>query len=67
MDKGLFDLCVSISTHFNIAVTTKLHRLMRHVDRHIGLLSCLRRGSSDDIEMAHKEFKSVYDSAKKTA
>lgn len=43
-----------------VDVSTKLHRLMRHVHSHLIHLGCLRRGSSEKNEMAHKDFKSLY-------
>lgn len=54
-----------MSRLFNTDVTTKLHRLILHIDLHLILLGCLRRGSSEEIEMAHKEFKSVYQNTNK--
>lgn len=41
-------------------IFTMLNRLMCHVDRHLILLSYLRRGSSKENEMARKEFKPLY-------
>lgn len=61
----MFKFGASISLLFHIDVTTKLHRLMRHVDRHLVLLGCLRRGSSEENEMAHKQFKTVYSQTNK--
>lgn len=49
----------SISKLLHEVVTTKLHRLMRHIVRHLILLVCLRRGSSDENEMHHEQFKRI--------
>lgn len=38
-------------------VSTKLHRLMHHIDHHLVYLDCIRRGSSVDNDMEHTEFK----------
>lgn len=43
----------------------KLHRLMRHVHHHLVHLECLRRGSSEVNQMAHKEFKYLYNGRNK--
>lgn len=56
----LFEFGSSMSRLFNIDVTTKRHRLMQHVDRHLILLGCPRRGSPEKNEMAHNHIKSVY-------
>lgn len=45
---------------FNIDATTKLHRLMRHVFNHIVAFGCVRRGSSEENEQLHKQYKQLY-------
>lgn len=56
----LFSFGVLFTSVTAVDVSTKLHRVMRHVDSHLLQHVCLRRGSSEDNEMAHKEFKSLY-------
>lgn len=55
-----FDFGVSFCRLFNTNVTTKLNSLRSHVDHHLILLGCLRRTSSEENEMDHKQIKSVY-------
>lgn len=56
----MFDFGLQMSDLFNVDVSMKLHSLMRHVDDHLTHLGCIRRGSSEENEMAHKEFKMLY-------
>lgn len=54
-----FAFGVLMCTLFYVYVSTELHRLMRHIYYHLCHLGCLRRGSSEENEMHHKEFKSI--------
>lgn len=56
----MFDFGVSFCDLFKVDVSTELHRLMRHVHNHLIHLGCLRRGSSDENEVEHKELKCLY-------
>lgn len=56
----LFKFGVSLPRFFSADITTKLHRLMRHVERHLVLLGCLRRGCSEENVIEGKAFKAVY-------
>lgn len=55
-----FQFGLLMSRTFRVDVSTKLHRFMRHVDTHLVHLGCIRRGSSEENEMVHKEFKALY-------
>lgn len=61
--RHFFDFGVLISTVFNVDLTTKLHRLMRHIDSQLLKLGCLRHGSSEEKEMKHKTFKYLYNNS----
>lgn len=56
----LFNFGAQISDLFQVEVNAKMHRVMRHVHHHLVHIGCIRRGSSEENEMAHKQFKSVY-------
>lgn len=56
----MFKCGSEMTTLFNIDVTTKMHRLMRHADHHLIHLGCIRRCSSEQNEMVHKEVKIIY-------
>lgn len=50
---------------FKVDVTTKLHRLMSHIDNHLIHLRWIRRVSSDENEMLHEKFKYLYNTNNK--
>lgn len=45
---------------FRVDISTKFHLLMRHIGHHLLFLGCIRRGSSEENEIAYKEFKLLY-------
>lgn len=60
----MFQFGVLFSHLFKVDVSTKLHCLTRHKHHHLVHLGCIRCGSPEDNEMAHKEFKCLYNGAK---
>lgn len=61
----LFRFGVQVSDMFKVYITTKMKRLMRHVHNHLFHLRFIRRGSSEENEIAHKQFKIMYNVTKK--
>lgn len=55
----LFDFGSQFASVFKVDISTKLHRVMRHFKNHLINLGCLRRGSSEENEMRHKDFKAI--------
>lgn len=55
--KFLFTVGSSMVDVFNVDVTTKLHRTMRHVKDHLLHHGCIRRGSTEENEYENKKFK----------
>lgn len=49
-----------LSESFKISVSTKLHRFMRHVWKHIRLFRYARRGDTDSNDILHKAKKAAY-------
>lgn len=56
----LFSFGKYMASLFGVDITTKLHRIMRHVRDHIIMLGCINRGSAEDNEIMHKVFKNGY-------
>lgn len=54
-----------MARNFNLHITTKLHRLMRHVCNHFLFLGCLRRGSSEANEKLNKRVKENFNNTNK--
>lgn len=50
----LLGFSVAMKSIFNVNVTTKMHRLMRHIDQYLFFLGCIRHRSSEENEMVHK-------------
>lgn len=61
----LFTFCKTMVSLFKVDVSTKLHRTMRHVIDHVTSMGCIRRGSSEENEMIHKEFKCLFTATNK--
>lgn len=61
----LFAFGVSLATLFETAVTTKMHRMIRHVHFHVILLGSFRRVSFQENEMEHEEFKFILNTTNK--
>lgn len=59
LQSTLFDFGSTFAAVFRVDISTKLHRLMRHVKHHIVHLGCLRRCSSEENEESYKQFKSI--------
>lgn len=58
--KFLFEFGTTMASTFHIDVATKIHRLMMHVSHHLKYMGCVYRGSSQEKETLHKQFKSGY-------
>lgn len=61
----MFQFVVLFSQLFEVDVSTKLHHLTRHVHDHLIRLGCIRRGLSEENEMAHKELKCFFNCTNK--
>lgn len=56
----IFRFGVSLAELLKVNVSIKLYLLMRKVDQTLTHFGCIRRGSSEENEMAHKQLKSLY-------
>lgn len=61
----MFQFGAYMSDLFNLDISTNLHGLMRHVNHHLIHLGCIRHGSSEQNEMAHKQYKILYNTTQK--
>lgn len=62
----MFDFSVSFCDLFKVDVSTRFHFLMRNFHHHLIYLGCLRRGPSEENEIAHKDFNFIYNGTKNT-
>lgn len=56
----IFDFGRQMSMTFDKDVTTKLHRLMRHVKDQLSMHGCIRRSSTEENEHEHIKHKKAY-------
>lgn len=61
----MFQFGVQMAQVFEVDVITKLNRLMPDIHRHLVHLSCISYSSSEENDMTHKEFKTLYNSTNK--
>lgn len=54
-----------MSRIFNVDITAKIHRVMRHVLDELIFMGYLRRGFSAENEMKHNAFKQIYNNTNK--
>lgn len=59
--RHIFKFGVLFCSVFNPDVSTKLQSLVSHSEHHLIHLGWLRRGSYEENEMQHKQFKALYD------
>lgn len=65
LQEYMFRFVVEMSQLFQVDISTKRHRLMRHVEHDLIHMGCLQRRSSEKNEMVHKAFKVLYNSTNK--